>query len=90
MTELSRENVEQVLSEFIDPHLESSLVAAKAVTDIQVEGTAVSISLAMPYPCAGYVDTLKQELTADLGCRIGQGWCWQIDDFCKFGIGIVG
>ncbi len=62
MSELTREHVEQALKEFTDPHLETNLIKAKAVEDIQIDGAKVSLRLAMPYPCAGYRETLAQEL----------------------------
>jgi len=71
MSDLSREKVEQVLSEFIDPHLESSLVKAKAVDDIQITGDEVTITLTMPYPCAQYSETLVEQLHTDLVAKAG-------------------
>ena len=66
MSDLSRESVEQVLKAFQDPNLETTLGAAKAISDIQINGDAVTVKLSMPYPCAGYVGTLTKDLQAKL------------------------
>ena len=50
MSELSREAIEHALDQIIDPHLESSLVAAKTVRDIRIDGGSVAIDLELPYP----------------------------------------
>jgi ATP-binding protein involved in chromosome partitioning len=59
MSEISREKIEAVLDEVIDPHLTVSLKAAKAVQDIRIDGEAVTIDLCMPYPCQRWSDTLR-------------------------------
>jgi len=50
MSQLSRESVEQALDKMIDPHLEQSLVAAKAVKDIRISGSKVELDIVLPYP----------------------------------------
>lgn len=70
MSELSRENIEQALEQFVDPHLEASLVAAKAIRKISVSGDAVTIDITMPYPCARYQAELADELRAVLAPQV--------------------
>jgi len=60
MSEVSRENIEQALDQVNDPHLDMSLLAAKAVKNISIDGEEVSIELTMPYPCERWADTLKE------------------------------
>jgi len=64
MSELTRENVEQALDQFVDPHMDSTLSAAKAVDSIDIDGQSVAIKLTLPYPCARYKEQLEQQLSA--------------------------
>ncbi len=63
MSELTRENIQQALDQFVDPHLDSTLSAAKAIDAIEIEGQSALITLTLPYPCARYQEELEQELS---------------------------
>jgi len=71
MSEISREKIEQALDQVIDPHLGQSLVAAKTVKDIRIEGDSVAIDLLMPYPCARWRDELAELVTGVLASQAG-------------------
>ncbi|MCB1876397.1 MAG: iron-sulfur cluster carrier protein ApbC [Chromatiales bacterium] len=62
MAEISREQVESAIKEFIDPNLEKDLVSSKAVKDIQVQGGKVSVNVVLGYPAKGYKDELADIL----------------------------
>lgn len=62
MSDLSRDAIEQALDRLIDPHLEASLVAAKAVRDIRIDGTSVAIDIELPYPAKRWADTLTAQV----------------------------
>ena len=66
MSELSREAIEHALDQIIDPHLESSLVAAKTVRDIRIDGDSVAVDLELPYPCARYKEALEVRVIGTL------------------------
>lgn len=59
MSEVSREKIEQALDLVMDPHLDSSLLAAKTLQDVRIAGDSIEIDLCMPYPCAHWADSLK-------------------------------
>ena len=59
MSEVSRDKIESVLAQIMDPHLTVSLVEAKTVQDIRIDHGAVSIDLRMPYPCQRWAQTLS-------------------------------
>ncbi|MBT6277437.1 MAG: iron-sulfur cluster carrier protein ApbC [Chromatiales bacterium] len=63
MPELSREQVEVAIKEYIDPYLESDLVSAKAVKNIQVEPGSVTVDVALGFPAKSYVGTLSDALS---------------------------
>ena len=71
MSDLSRENIEQVLGQAMDPHLGRSLVAAKAVRDISIDGDVVRIAIRLPYPAGVYRLALANELRALLASEAG-------------------
>lgn len=71
MSEVSRENIEHALDQVVDPHLNASLVAAKAVKDIQLAGDTVTIDLCMPYPCSRWADTLRATVIEAVATHTG-------------------
>jgi len=68
MAEISKEQVEAAIKEVIDPYLERDLVSAKAVKEIQVDGSKVSVKVALGYPAKSnkdeLADTLKRKVEA--------------------------
>ncbi len=64
MSELSKDRVESIVNEFMDPHLELTLAEAGVVNSIAVNGDEVAVSLTLPYPAAKYQVTLQKELQA--------------------------
>ncbi|MBX2836023.1 MAG: iron-sulfur cluster carrier protein ApbC [Gammaproteobacteria bacterium] len=64
MSELSRESVEQALKQYSDPYLDTNLMAAKAISDISINDGAVSVDVALPYPCRGVADQLVADLSS--------------------------
>ena len=58
----SVEQVEEALKNVNDPHLEKSLVAAKAVKDIQVDNGKVTIDISLGYPAK----SLREELASQI------------------------
>ena len=62
MADISQQQVETVLKQYIDPYLQKDLISAKAIKKIQVEGDAVTIDITFGFPTLGYNDTLSQKL----------------------------
>ena len=58
MTAVSRPDVEAALKEVVDPNLQQDLVAAKAVKDVVIDGTKVTIDLVLGYPAQSAKDAL--------------------------------
>ena len=71
MSELTQEKIEQALQQFIDPHLESTLEAAKAIKGIRIDGEKVAIDITLPYPSGRYKSTLAETLKALLLAEAG-------------------
>lgn len=66
MTDVTREQVEQLLSEINDRYLDKDLIAAKLVKDVQVEGESISVNVVLGYPAGQYRDELKQQIEEKL------------------------
>ena len=64
MSGISRENVESAIKQYIDPWLEQDLVSAKCVKKIDIDGDKVTVDVVLGFPAKGYVDELKNKLTA--------------------------
>lgn len=71
MSEVSREQIEAALGQVTDPHLDMSLVEAKSVQDIRIEGDAITIDLVVGYPCARWGETLKSHVNEALAQHSG-------------------
>ncbi len=64
MSELTREIIQAALDQFKDPHMDSTLSAAKAIDAIEINGNSAAIKITLPYPCARYKEELSQQLSA--------------------------
>lgn len=66
MTEVTRDQVEALLSEVQDRYLEQDIISAKSVKDIGTDGGNVSVRIVLGYPAAGYHAELKSDVLAKL------------------------
>ena len=62
MAAVTRETVESALKDVNDPYLERNLMASKAVKDIQVDGTTVSVTVVLGYPAKGFVEAFARQI----------------------------
>jgi ATP-binding protein involved in chromosome partitioning len=70
---ISKQQIETSLSEVIDPHMETDLMAANSVKDIGIDGDNVTITLVLGYPADGFFDDLKLSVREKLGSLEGIG-----------------
>ena len=71
MSEVSREQIEAALGQVTDPHLDMSLVEAKSVQDIRIEGDAITVEIVVGYPCDRWGETLKAMVSEALSQHAG-------------------
>ena len=64
MSELNNDAIESKIKEYIDPHLEKDLVAAKSVKAIKIDGDKVTLDIVLGYPAKGFEAELADALTA--------------------------
>ncbi|NKC16923.1 MAG: iron-sulfur cluster carrier protein ApbC [Gammaproteobacteria bacterium] len=62
MSELSREQVEAAITQYVDPNLGSDLVTAKALKNTQVKSGVVTIKVTLGFPAKSYAEQLAQTL----------------------------
>jgi len=62
MAEVTQQQVESKLKEYIDPYLETDLVSAKTVRNIMVEGDQVVVDVVLGFPADGYKGELASRL----------------------------
>ena len=63
MLNTSPDAIKTALTGVLDINLETDLVSAEMVKDIQIDGDNIRISLQMGYPANGYLDTLRDAVT---------------------------
>lgn len=73
MADVSQQQIETALANYVDPYLQKDLVAAKVVKNIRIDGDKVTVELTFGFPTKGYNDTLTQQLQANLGVLPGVG-----------------
>ncbi len=62
MSELSREAIESAIKGYVDPYLDSDLISAEAIKDIQIDGGKVTVEVELGFPAKGYEKTLSDAL----------------------------
>ncbi len=71
MAEVTRQQVETAIKEYVDPYLQKDLVSAKVVKNIEVGGGEVTVELSFGFPVGGYADTVQQAIAAKVGALEG-------------------
>jgi len=62
MSDVTREQVESAIKQFIDPNTEKDLVSAKNVKNIAIDDGKVSVEVVLGYPARGWQDELAAKL----------------------------
>ncbi len=62
MAEVSKQQVEASLANYVDPYLERDLVSAKCIKDISIDGDKVTVKVVLGFPASGYRDELAAKL----------------------------
>ena len=73
MSDITRESVEAAIKGYVDPYLETDLVSAKAIRNIQIDGPAVTVSVALGFPAKGHADYLAESVKSAVGGISGVG-----------------
>ena len=84
MAEVTKEQVEAALRTLEDTYVGKNLVASKAVSDIQVDGGKVSVTIVLGYPAKGFKEQLanrvKEALSALQGVdEVATDISWKIE-----------
>ena len=68
MPDITQQQVETAIKDYIDPHLEKDLVSANVVKSIDIDGDKVTVTLIFGFPTQGYnqtvIDALKPKIEA--------------------------
>ncbi len=62
MADLSREQIETKLKEYIDPYMEKDLVSTKCLRNVMIEGDQVVVDVVLGFPAKGYMSVLAAKL----------------------------
>lgn len=63
----TKEQIEQVLEQYIDPNLDTNLIAANFVKDIKIDGDKVTVDIALGYPAKSFHEELRLALSEKIG-----------------------
>ncbi|MCU7960651.1 MAG: iron-sulfur cluster carrier protein ApbC [gamma proteobacterium symbiont of Bathyaustriella thionipta] len=62
MTDVTREQVEEAIQGYIEPHLEKDLLSAKNIKDISIDGGKVSIKAVLGFPAKSILGDIESAL----------------------------
>jgi ATP-binding protein involved in chromosome partitioning len=62
MAEVTQQQIETKLKEYIDPYMDKDLVSTKSVRNIMIEGDQVVVDVVLGFPAEGYKDALGAKL----------------------------
>jgi len=62
MSNLTQDQIESAISQYIDPYLEKDLVATNSVKEIQINEDQVSVQIVLGYPAKGIVESLAKTI----------------------------
>ncbi|MBK8286713.1 MAG: iron-sulfur cluster carrier protein ApbC [Ahniella sp.] len=68
---LTRDSIEAMLAGIIDPHSGLNLKDLNAIKGIGIDGDKAAVEVQLPYPSAGYAQTLKAQIEDCLGAAAG-------------------
>ena len=81
MAEITKEQIEEALSAYIEPNMEKDLVSTKAVKNIEVNGDQVKVTVVLGFPAKGAQESIssavKEVVEAVDGvasCEVDLGW----------------
>ena len=66
MSDITRDQVEDALKQYIDPYLEADLVSSKSVKNIAIDGANVTVDVTLGFPAKGYSDELSAKVSEAL------------------------
>src|ERR1700761_4046995 len=59
----TQEHISHIISQYIDPYLKKGLISAKAIKQIKIENSRVTIDVILGFPAKGYQEKLVSELS---------------------------
>ncbi|MCZ6526723.1 MAG: iron-sulfur cluster carrier protein ApbC [Gammaproteobacteria bacterium] len=68
MSTVNRAQIEKALAEVVDVNLDKDLISAGVIKDIEIEESAVNVSIKLNYPANGY----RHELVSAVQTRLGE------------------
>ena len=81
MADITREQIEEALKGYIEPHMEKDLISTKAVKNIEIDGDKVKVTVVLGFPAKGaqndIISAIKQTVEAVDGvsaCEVDLGW----------------
>ncbi len=70
MADLSREQIETKLKEYIDPFMEKDLIVTKCVRNVMIEGDQVVVDVVLGFPAESYKEELAAKLKQQTGLNV--------------------
>ena len=64
MSELTKEQIEASIKEYIEPHLGSDLVSAKAIKNVAIDGDRVRVEVVLGFPAKGVQQDIADAVKA--------------------------
>jgi ATP-binding protein involved in chromosome partitioning len=66
MSQLTKEQIQEAIKGYIEPHLKKDLVSARAVKDIEIEGGRVKVRLELGFPAKGIHGSIAEAVKSQI------------------------
>ncbi len=81
MSTVTKEQIEEAIKGYIEPHMEKDLVSTKCVKGIDIDGDKVKVTVLLGFPAAGVKDEIANAVKAAVegvdgvtSCEVDLGW----------------
>ncbi len=81
MADITREQIEEALKGYIEPHMEKDLVSTKSIKDIVIDGSKLKVNVVLGFPAKGaqdqIINAIKETVEAVDGvavCEVDLSW----------------
>jgi len=64
---VTREQIEEAIKGYVEPHLQRDLVSAKSVKNIEVDGDKVKVTVELGFPAKGMFDEISEAVKSAVG-----------------------
>mgnify|MGYP001818203262 CR=1 FL=1 len=75
MADVTREQIEEALKSYIEPHMQKNLIDTKTLKDVVIEGDKVKLTVQLGFPAKGAQDDISASIKETVEAVDGVSSC---------------